>query len=513
MPTQYKGFKERFKAVKTPVSSAINAVKTTTYIAGSYAMSIVGLDLGTQVEKSIDQFFSPRARANLFKDNIAGLKVKGLIPSVKQSIQSLETHLKVLEHPNTGFEELKNKLHMQSQDTRNSHQNAAKNQLNQLITIEGNLRAIRYPSFDINEIQKRFEVLKDILERDDVEDPRTIPAYVDIQLKALAKHIKDKKASDLQAIERQMNALRNGINHDVLSIDEITKLEQTLIKTLNETYDKFEAGIKKDFEEGVPAAKQGDTPVLSIKNLMQKEADKAEAELFNLVLFSEKTKSKEVVDANPGALGAHGANKGKKYRSITFEEYVQDQPRTQSLLDFAQYLMNNKAEIYGLGGLRIKHDGQGGISMTIPHGLSLYYHYQDRLLGADIMSIVNQIKAQGKEEITLTLDVHDAKLRQKIMEEFYYAATLAGFPPDKIKFNVTYTEDPEKSISNKTASEIMGRLGQAPQRAGIKQQIWQQEQAEVDKESKVALNRRVAALDQKIENILNQPPLQARATI
>ncbi|PJD92677.1 MAG: hypothetical protein CK424_03580 [Legionella sp.] len=501
MTTQYKKSLAGIKTSNTALSAA--------YVLAAYGMEAVGLDLvSRQTEKSIDQFHSPKARAQMLRDNIAGIKTKGMIAPLKQTMESMATHLKGLKSSTTGFEGLKDQIKRQGNNVA---------QLALLKTFEGKLSSTRIYDFDVSEPSKRLEVLHGLMENDEVNDPRAILAYITSQYDNLLKELKRKKETDLKLIKNTILVMKQ--QPSCPQEDDINKLEQDLINTLNERYDKAEKGIKTDFETGVPAAKEGEKGTPSLKSLLENEAQKAELELINFVIFSEKSKSKEVVESDLSMrVGAPGADKGKKYRKLSFEDYANDANPERSAAWFSveawqhygQYLMNNKAVLTTPSGLRMNHD-ERGVSIKFPASSSFYYHYQDRLLGSDMMLMVNEIKRQGKTEIKLTLTVHDPKLRQKIMEEFYYAAHLAGFPDNKIKFQVRFTEKEkaEESIENKTAEEIMGRLGSAPSRAQTKAQMWKQEQETVSKDSKIALNREVHSIEERIDEILERPAIQA----
>ncbi len=511
MTTKYKSFKDRLTIAKTP-----NTVFSNAYLLAAYGMEAVGFDLlSRQVDTSIDQFHSPKARAKILSDNVAGIKTKGLVAPVKKCIGSLTTHLNGLRHSSTGFESAKQKMESILIGSTAGDKEDAREKLQKIKALENSLATSRVYNFDLSEVKKRLEVLHEFLENDEVDDPRAIVAYITDQYKVLFDELKRKRESDLKLIKENIATART--DNDILPVSELNKIEQDLIKTVNESYDKAEQAIKSDFETGVPAAKKGEQGTPGLKSVLEEETQKAELELIHFVIFSEKTKSKEVVEASLGmSAGPAGSNQGKKYRSLAFEDYVRDEKpersnawlSLESWRHYGEYLMNNKAELYTPSGLRLSHDGNGSVSIKFPSSWSFYYHYQDRLLGSDLMLMVDEIKRQGKTEITLTLTIHDPKLRQKIMEEFYYAAHLAGFPDDKIKFNVKCSEKEDQSIDNKTAKEIQGRLGNAPNRAKIKAGTWDQERAAVSKESKKELNRHVQGIDDRIEDILNKPAME-----
>jgi hypothetical protein len=234
-------------------------------------------------------------------------------------------------------------------------------------------------------------------------------------------------------------------------------------------------------------------------------------------LFAEKSKSKSLVESGlHGGLGAGALSNGRIYRDVSFDDYATSLPERErswvsleAWRQYAAYLMNNSGDLTTPTGLRLKQQG-GTISFSFPSGFAFYYHYQDRLLGADMMSMVNEIVRQGAENgIVFELnDCYDPELRKVLMQEFYYAARLAGLEDDKIFFKISgcpraKNDEEKKPIDNKSAAECISMLGDAPARAGRKKQQWEQEKKVLDTTANVELNRDVSDLSDRIDDKIN----------
>lgn len=515
--TKMKTFKEEMSTIKT---SAIEFVSTPLHVIKNYMMSAAGFDLmERQSQQSIDEFHSPKAHAKILKDNVAGIKTSYLNPHVKKACESIHTHLETnLTRATTGIETLKRGI---------NPPDPAKTQL--LTDLEASLEATRQFNEPLLLFKLRMEALEQLLLTNSVDNPRVITAYIKDQYDKMLEELKLKKAADLKLVTETIERFRaQSGNH--FADHELPDLEASLKKDINESYDKAENGINKDFKTGVPPEKKDgkdvDKGTPSLLNELDKATRQAEAELHNFVLFAEKSKSKTLLESGLSAgLGTGISDHGRaKYRENSFEKYAASIPERESAwlsptswFQYSQFLMNNRSDLTTPSGLRVGVT-DNGIHFSFPTGGAFYYHYQDRLLGADIMMMVKEVLRRGKDEITLTLTCDDPILRKKIMEEFYYAAHLAGFPDDKIKFSIAacpraHNEEEKKPIEGKTATETKGMLGSAQRRAQQKKQEWDQEQQIIDKDTKQELNNDVDELERRINVIvgLDEEEIQAVA--
>lgn len=523
VPTKLKSIKDNVLGL---FGSPIETSLTPFYLLKNYALlPLAGYKLSdlvrTQMDTSIDAFHSPAAKAKILKDNVAGIKTSYLNPHIQKANESIKTNLEdVLTRSKTGFETLKAGLEKLLPDPVARTKLAFLNAIEDKPGADGlaSLQTTRALSDDLKQYQLRMEALFELLKTPNaIDNPRVITAYVKEQYKQVLEQLKAKKTADLEKITVKMTAFRAG-NHFTPS--ECAELEATLKKELEEAYDKAEKGLDKDFKTGVkPEKKEGkdvDEGTPSLFDELDKATRQAEAELHNFVLFAEKSKSKSLVVSGLSAgLGAGALSQGRIYRDVSFDDYAKSIPERDSSwlsveawMQYAQFLMNNNGVLVTPTGLRLNYS-DNGVQFTFPSAHSFYHHYQDRLLGADMMMMVNEIVKQGKKEITLELtSCDDPELRKVLMEEFYYAAHLAGFPDDKIKFQIAgcpraKSEEEQKPIDNKTAAECMGMLGSAPSRAQQKKQAWQAEQDVLDVNQNIELKRDVKALAERIEEMLD----------
>lgn len=523
--TGIKDIKDRLKLMR-PLDMALSPL----YLLKNYGMDLLGFDLlSRQMDKSIDEFHSPKAKAKILKDNVAGIKTSYLNEHVKKANQSIATHLIAnLTRTTTGFETLLNAL-----DPLPTAGDPTLPRLQQrrnlLRAAQTQLQITRGLSEELTLFKLRMETLQDLLEKNEVDDPRVIVGYIKEQYDKALEQLKLKKTADLAKVDEQIAALRaanvaGGDGTYPFAAHEITALETALKKDINEAYEKAEKGLDKDFKTGTPPDKkdENDKGVPGLLSDCDKAVTQAEAELHNFVLFSEKSKSKTLLESNLSAgLGTGADSKGRVYREISFADYANSKPEyghswvsPTAWFQYAQFLMN-KGQLHTPSGLSLEYS-EDGLKFTFPPGRSFYHHYQDRLLGADMMLMVNECVKQGTGKIVLTLECSDPDLRKKIMEEFYYCAHLAGLTDDQIFFKVSgcpqaSNEEEKKPIDNKKASEIMGQLGNAPARAQIKKQAWEQERAAIEKDAKVERNRDIQALDNHIDDIIgmDRPGIEA----
>lgn len=524
--TGIKGIKERLSLMRP-----IDAVLSPVYLLKNYGMDLLGFDLlSRQMDKSIDEFHSPKAKAKILKDNVAGIKTSYLNEHVKKANQSIGANISAnLSRATTGFETLLNAL-----DPLPAAGDPSLPRLQQrrnlLTRAQTQLQITRGLSEELTLFKLRMETLQDLLEKNAVDNPRVIVGYIKEQYDKALEQLKLKKTADLNKVDEEMATLR-ARNMAVadgtypFAAHEIAALEAALKKDINEAYEKAEKGLDKDFKTGTPPDKkdENDKGVPGLLGELDKAVTQAEAELHNFVLFSEKSKSKTLLESNLSAgLGTGAATNGRVYREISFEDYAKSPPEyghswlsPNAWFQYAQFLMNTQGHLSTPSGLRIEYS-ENGLNFTFPPGRSFYHHYQDRLLGADMMLMVNKCVEQGTGKIVLTLDCGDPELRKKIMEEFYYCAHLAGLTDDQIFFKISgcpqaSNEDEKKPIDNKKASEIMGQLGNAPARAQIKKQAWEQERAAIEQDAKVERNRDIQALTNHIDDIIgmDRPGIEA----
>lgn len=517
--TRMKTYKEELNTLKT---STIECITAPLHLVKNYLMTTAGFDLmERQSQQSIDEFHSPKAHAKILKDNVAGIKTSYLNPHVKKACESIHTHLEVnLKRATTGVETLKRAIIPPNQAKTDA-----------LIALEESLESTRQFNEPLQLFKLRMETLEQLLRSNSVDNPRVITAYIKDQYDKMLEQLKLKKTADLELVSHRITALKQRPGPgDHFSDFELDDLEASLKKDINESYDKAEKGIDKDFKTGVPPEQKDGKDIDKGTPSLFKEFDKAtrqaEAELHNFVLFAEKSKSKTLLESGLSAgLGTGIGDKGRtKYRENSFEKYAASIPERETgwlsptaWFQYSQFLMNNRSELVTPSGLRLSVT-DSGIQFSFPTSWSSYYHYQDRLLGADMMILVKRILALGKDEITLTLNCDDPMLRKKIMEEFYYAAHLAGFPDDKIKFSIAacpaaHNEEEKKPIDGKTANEIKSMLGSAPTRAQLKKQEWDQEQQVIDRNANQELHNDVEELESKINVIVgfDEPEMDVQA--
>ena len=517
--TEVPTMRKRLSAMK---SSPLDMVLSPAYIALNYGLGLFGADLlQHQMDTSIDRFHSPKARAKILKENVKGIKTSYLNEPIKKANQSITTNLvNTLTRTTTGFESLLQAIDPMLLDP--AHGPRALQKQNLLTNTQTRLGPTRGLNEELNLFTLRMKTLQQLLDKNEVDDPRVISAYVKDEYDRMLKQLKLKKTADLTAIDTEIANLRvrnAELGVPLLTDHEINTLAATLKKEIDEAHEKAEKALDKDVKTGTPPDKKDEadkgTPALLTE--FDKAVNQAEAELTNFVLFAEKSKSKTLVESEDltARLGIGGAHQGEKYRDASFLDYANSLPdRDHSWVSptawfqYAQFLMNNRGELSTPSGLRVSYS-DGNINFSFPPHNAVYYHYQDRLLGADLMIMVKDMVKNGFSSVTLTLECDNPELRKKIMEEFYYCAHLCGFPDDKIMFKIgecrrSRDEEEKKPIDNKKASEIMGKLGRAPKRAQAKKAQWDQEQAVLDKSNKVDCQRAVAELDERIDNIIGQ---------
>ena len=484
----------------------------------NYAADVTGIDiLESTVERSIEQFYSPRARAKILANNRVGVKIKGLQAPLKEAIASLESNLASLKIEETGF--AAHITELQKNTT-----SAGRLKVQKLTNLETTISRSLGASFDLNEVTKRFQELSGCIDNDSIHNPRVIIDYIETQYDLFKKQLEEDKTAALKAIKDNIDKEKNEAN-PCLTAATLDKIAKDLSDKVTKAYETTKENLETAYVKGKPAIKatkekEKDTPATpGILAKLSNAAENAEAELLSMIVFSEHSSSKSVPNTSltmGSTTPAPLSEDPIRYRNMSLEDYINHQPeRSKSFLSaqawwqYGKYLMNNKAELITPSGLRMKHNGSNSISITVPSRYALYHHASDKMLGADAMHMVNQIKAAGFPTIVFTVDCQDPIVRQKMMEEFYYAAKMGGYSDDHIKFNVPCLEDQQPShsnsklsITNEPASNILGRLGNAPNRALIAMSRWKEEEKILKNESSASLRAESIKLGEHIQTKL-----------
>ncbi|NDH68397.1 MAG: hypothetical protein EBY22_10970, partial [Gammaproteobacteria bacterium] len=248
--TEVPTMRKRLSAIKT---SPLDMVLSPAYMALNYGRGLFGVDiLQHQMDTSIDQFHSPKARAKILKENFKGIKTSYLNEHIKKANQSITTNLvNTLTRTTTGFESLLQALEPMLLDTMQAHRAQQKQAL--LTTTQTRLEPTRGLNEELNLFAVRMKTLQQLLDKNDVNDPRVITAYVKDQYDRMLKQLKLKKTADLSTVDTEIadlsrrNALGGGPH---LTEHEINTLAATLKKEINEAHEKAEKALDKDFKTG-----------------------------------------------------------------------------------------------------------------------------------------------------------------------------------------------------------------------------------------------------------------------
>ena len=116
---------------------------------------------------------------------------------------------------------------------------------------------------------------------------------------------------------------------------------------------------------------------------------------------------------------------------------------------------------------------------------------------------MNQLKAQGFKSCTISINVDDPKLRDRMMQDAYAAARLAGFPDNKITFNIPDPPENKNPIENKTAAELGGQLNNGRQRAESRLAAWEKQKQDLEKDQKPVIDNQVTEIARAIAEKLN----------
>jgi len=486
-------------------------------VALNYIAHVTGItSVQAHSNLSLEQFHSPKAHTKILTDYEKSIKVKGLIQPVDELLKGLTAQLDGIRSTTTGLEDFKKKI--EDHETLTEAEKEAKIKFSE--GVEKTLGPTRATSPEVQDFQKRLEILLELLNKDETDNPRVIVAYIDDEYHKLIKQLQDDKQHALEAVTKQFGELK-GLGGGAMSAKELDEMQKEMEKRITDSYDKAQTELDKLYEKGTPAATEKDKAVPGLRERFVKTADQAEQELINLVLYAEHTDSKAIPTPKTLSAGAGVApdNDGPgKYRNVGFDEYLAVKPErastwfsSQAWSDYLKFLCNQNHELYTPSGLLLNHQkndkGETIIAITLPAGFGIYHHYYDNQLESDLLCMMNELKAKGKDEVNITINIHNPALRQEIMEKAYIAAKLAGFPDEKIKFNVTFHEDDKRTINDKTAKEIRGQLGQAPSRAQTIQNSWNAQKKAAENPQK--LRAEVASLDRKINGILDTKPIKA----
>ncbi len=480
------------------------AARTPILLAVNYLTKVTGIGDGFHRDVTCEQLHSPKAQAKILADYEGSIKVKGLEEPVEKWLNGITAQLKTIGSETPGLAELKKQINANADLT----DEQKKTRITLCKTAEDYL--LSKPSVDLDDFKERMKIVLDLLKEDQENNPRVIVAYIDDQYFKLIKQMETDSKIQLERVDGYLDNL--NVLSRLPAPEELNNMKNEVKKLIQESFDKAKAELDTLYEKGTPATTDKDEAVPSLRAIFGKKVDQAEKELCNLVLYAEHTDSKALPASKNLTAGAAGiaANKNdsRKYRDIDFKTYLEAKPERSSAWlsatawsDYLKFLNNQKHELVTPGGLLLRHT-ETGVSISIPMSYSLYHQYYDDQLETDLLTIMNELIARGKDKVTITIDCQDETLRQKLMEKAYVAARLAGLPDDKIKFNVSGFKDKEQNITSKTATEIMSRLGSAPGIAQIKLNSWNQQKTGLQKPAKDKLNSDVAKLDKKINDIL-----------
>jgi hypothetical protein len=373
---------------------------------------------------------------------------------------------------------------------------------------EGALNLIQRPNDQIQECQEHLTVLLDLLKNDSENHPRAIARYIDQEYKNLIQQIDNAQTAELEKVGTYFET----IPENSLEKKTVLRIKTEVEKQITDSYATARSNLKNLYEGDSTPAAEKDKPAPGLKAKFDKEVDKAEQEVFMLNLYVEGTNSKRL---KPAALSAGAGKLGddpRKYRDTNFDAYAKESPDRETVQDYLRLLVNQNHYLRTPGGLLIKRTSDSGISISIPSSYNFVYHdAYDNLLGADLLTIMHDIVAKGHDSVTITIDIADEKLRQKVMEEAYVAARLAGIPDDKIMFNVHGFKNKEEDIAGKPATDIITRLGDAPTRVMAKLQVWNKDKEELENKRAQRVGTQVLALDHKIKKLCKGDEINAQA--
>ena len=90
-----------------------------------------------------------------------------------------------------------------------------------------------------------------------------------------------------------------------------------------------------------------------------------------------------------------------------------------------------------------------------------------------------------------------------MMQDAYAAARLAGFPDNKITFNIPDPPENKNPIENKTAAELGGQLNNGRQRAESRLAAWEKQKQDLEKDQKPVIDNQVTEIARAIAEKLN----------
>ena len=481
------------------------------FLSLNYLTKVTGIGAGFHKDVTREQLHSPKAQAKILTDYEGSIKVQGLEEPVEKWLNGITAQLKTIGSKTPGLADLKKQINANTdltEEDKKSRMNFCEKAENDLLT--------KKPSVELENFKERMNILSDLVKRDQENNPRAIVAYIDDEYFKLIKQMETDSKIQLENVDLYFNNINDLLPSQS---EEYLSMKTELKNRIQASFDKAKAELDTLYEKGTPAATDKDKAVPSLRETFGKKVVQAEKELCNLVLYAEHTDSKAIPASENLTAGAAGTavNKpdSRKYRDIDFKTYLEAKPERSSAWlsatawsDYLKFLNNQKHDLVTPGGLILRHT-ETGVSISIPMSYSLYHQYFDDQLEADLLTIMNELVARGKDEVTITIDCQDETLCQKLIEKAYVAARLAGLPDDKIKFNVSGFKDKEQNITGKTATEIMSRLGGAPGIAQIKLNSWNQQKMEIQKAAEPKLRSDVAKLDKKINDILGDKTISA----
>lgn len=558
-------------------------------VAANYLASTLGIKSRLQYDITVERYHSPRACAQVLNAYAPSIKTTGLIKPVADLIHISQTQVNnVLGDPKTGLETFKDGI--------NNSKTLAKSEIDTKIsiieTIEKKLKNNLVPSADVQAFQQKLQVLHDLLQNNQVNNPRAIAAYIDGEYQTLIAQLEADR-------DRALKAIKNIVSTDAVSMspEERGAMKDALEKRINDAYNGAKNAIETMYAKSYdlislsadpatidkkalaaltenkscyllfnskvyfvddklnlteleqqtkdsnlaslfPAEKDKKTPATKaqldaiasstghvqgsgIREQITKATEQAETELLNLEFFDKNTPSKSVEDLRSGlSMGAGHApptDDPKKYREISFDDYAKFQPaRSQDMFSFAAWCQYVEFLRNPNGGLRTPDGGMilniedDCIAVTVPSKSAAYHYYLDNLLASDFLRVAKLARAKG-DKVIIEINIHDPELRQRVMEEAYIAATLAGFSKENIKFNVGNFEEKEQNINGETAEALLksGRLGEAHQKYEHRKVRWDAEKAEVLKENEGKFNADVSNIGAKVDKIIEDNKIKA----
>ena len=206
-----------------------------------------------------------------------------------------------------------------------------------------------------------------------------------------------------------------------------------------------------------------------------------------------------------------------RYLELDYKSFL-NMPLDPSTRTYYQWLFQTKTDNLKTSSGLILKNNNGTLSFSLPvnalHpinklwdlvvGNPMFYHNSaNNLLLNDFLLVMNQLKAQGFKSCTISINVDDPKLRDRMMQDAYAAARLAGFPDNKITFNIPDPPENKNPIENKTAAELGGQLNNGRQRAESRLAAWEKQKQDLEKDQKPVIDNQVTEIARAIAEKLN----------